>query len=234
MELSPRARRRERTGRLALLAADVLAVGLAMVVVALLPLSDGRLTWWALAFPPFYVLLAKMAGLYDRDQFVLHKTTLDEAPVLLAVAAIFALAIEGVQAIQYTGGSHPLPLWVLLTGALIVTRALARFVAVQGDCHRSALVVGDRAAATLVRRKLGIDPSLNATVVGRVGARRRYADPPDKLLGTIDELPALAKRHDVERVIVAPTGRAARKSSTRSDWPTPRASASRCCRGCSR
>ena len=40
---------------------------------------------------PLYVLLTKAAGLYDRDQFVLHKTTLDEAPALVAVAAIFVL-----------------------------------------------------------------------------------------------------------------------------------------------
>jgi exopolysaccharide biosynthesis polyprenyl glycosylphosphotransferase len=205
LELSPRARRRERVGQLALVTADLMAVGVAMVVVALLPLSDGRLTWWVLAFPPFFILLAKMAGLYDRDQFVLHKTTLDEAPVLLATAAIFALTIEGVQALQYTGGSHPLPLWVVLTGALIVTRALARFITVRVTPQQRLLVVGDRAAATLVRRKLAIDPTLNATVVGRVVLGHDKQAPPDKPLGTIDELPALTRRHAVERVIVAPT-----------------------------
>jgi exopolysaccharide biosynthesis polyprenyl glycosylphosphotransferase len=203
--LSRRARRRERVGRLALLTADLLAVGVALVVVALLPLSDGRLTWWLLAFPPFYVLLAKTAGLYDRDQFVVHKTTLDEAPVLLAVAAIFALTIEGVQALQYTGGSHPLPLWVVLTGALVVMRGLARFVTVRASPQQRLLVVGDRAAATLVRRRLAIDPSLNATVVGRVALGEDSPGPRDTLLGTIGELPALARRHDIERVIVAPT-----------------------------
>jgi exopolysaccharide biosynthesis polyprenyl glycosylphosphotransferase len=204
-ELSPRTRRRERAQRLALLAADALAVGLAMVVVALLPLSDGRLTWWALVFPPVFVLLAKTAGLYDRDQFVVHKTTLDEAPALLATAAIFALLVEGVQALQYTGGSHPLPLWVVLTGALIVARGLARFVTARVTPPQRVLVVGDRAAVTLVRRKLGIDPSLNATVVGRVALGEDSAAPPERPLGTVDELPALARRHDVERVIVAPT-----------------------------
>ena len=47
------------------------------------------------AFLPVFVLLAKMAGLYDRDQYVLHKTTLDEAPALVGVAAIFALFDRG-------------------------------------------------------------------------------------------------------------------------------------------
>jgi exopolysaccharide biosynthesis polyprenyl glycosylphosphotransferase len=198
-------RRRDTVERLALVAADMIAVGLAMATVALLPLSDGQLTWWVLAFPPFYVLLAKMAGLYDRDQFVIHKRTLDEAPVLLAVAAIFALTIEGVQALQYTGGSHPLPLWVVLTCALIGTRALARFAVARATPPQRLLVVGDRAAAKLVRRMLGIAPGLNATVVGRVALGDEVTVPPDKLLGRIHELPALARRYAITRVIVAPT-----------------------------
>ena len=83
------------------------------------------------------MLLAKAAGLYDRDQFVLHKTTLDEAPALVGVAAIFALTIEGVQAFLYTGGSHPLPMWVILTAALVVARGAARFVTVRTTARRA-------------------------------------------------------------------------------------------------
>jgi hypothetical protein len=131
LESPPQARRRDTVGRLALVGADVAAVVLATFVVTLLPFSEAEFTPWVIAFLPFYALLAKMAGLYDRDQFVLHKTTLDEAPRLVATAAIFALAIEGVQAIQYTGGSHPLPLWAILTVSMVATRALARFVVVR-------------------------------------------------------------------------------------------------------
>ena len=131
-----------------------------------------------------------MAGLYDRDQFVLHKTTLDEAPVLVAVVAIFALTIEGVQAIQYTGGSHPLPLWVVLTGTLVVTRALSRFVVVRSTARERVLVLGDADAAALVRRRLADDPGLNAEVVGRVSVAAGSHGPlSDKLLGTVEVLP---------------------------------------------
>src|ERR671923_1916801 len=126
LDLRPSARRRDTIGRLALVAADLVAVVISMFIVTVLPFSEAVFTVWVVAFLPLYALLAKMAGLYDRDQFVLHKTTLDEAPALVAVAAIFALAVEGVQAIQYTGGSHPLPLWATLTVALVLARALAR------------------------------------------------------------------------------------------------------------
>jgi exopolysaccharide biosynthesis polyprenyl glycosylphosphotransferase len=179
-------------------------VVVATFVVTLLPFSEAVITPWAIAYLPSYALLAKMAGLYDRDQFVLHKTTLDEAPTLVATAAIFALAIEGVQAIQYTGGSHPLPLWAILTVTSIATRAIARFVVVRTTESERVAVIGDPTTTSLIRRKLSSDPGLNATVVGRLGTEVPD-ERPDKLLGSIDELPDVIRRHGIERVIVAPT-----------------------------
>jgi exopolysaccharide biosynthesis polyprenyl glycosylphosphotransferase len=203
-DLPSRARRRETIGRLALVAADMLAVTVSMFVVTLFPFSDAVFLAWVVVFLPLFALLAKMAGLYDRDQFVLHKTTLDEAPALVAVAAIFALAVEGVQAIQYTGGSHPLPLWAVLTVALVVLRSAARFVAVRTASPERVLVIGDADTAALVRRKLGGDPNLNATVVGRVGPKSEGDELADDVLGSIRELPAVLDEHRVERVVVAP------------------------------
>ncbi len=197
-----RARRREGVARLALVAADLSAVTVSLLAVA--ALSDARLTLWLAVLLPFYLLLSKAAGLYDRDQYVLHKTTLDEAPVLVAVAAMFVLLVEAVQGIEFMGRSHPLLLWGAVTGALLAFRAGARFIVVRSTEPDRVLVVGDAAAATLVKRKLAEDPRLGATVVGRVSARPDRAEPPDKLLGTIDELAAVLEQHRVERVIVAP------------------------------
>jgi exopolysaccharide biosynthesis polyprenyl glycosylphosphotransferase len=205
-EAPVRVRRRDGVGRLALLAADTVAVVAAYWAVTVLPFSELIFTAWIFAFPPAFALLAKIAGLYDRDQFVLHKTTLDEAPKLVAVAAIFALAVEGVQAVIYSGGSHPLPLWFILTCALILARGFARFVTVRVTTTERVLVVGSAGAAAAVKRKLASDASLNATVVGRVSLHHSPGpEPPHKLLGTVEELPELLERHGVERVIVAPT-----------------------------
>jgi exopolysaccharide biosynthesis polyprenyl glycosylphosphotransferase len=203
LDLPLRARRRETVVRLALVVADLVAVAVSLVVVAAVTGAD--LTLWAVALLPCYVLLAKMAGLYDRDQFVLHKTTLDEAPALVAVAAISVLVIEGVQALEFQGRSHPFFLWAVLTAALVVVRASARFVTVRAVTPERVLVIGDSAATALVTRKLVGDPGLNATVVGRVSGRSGPADRADELLGTVDELPAVLEEHRVERVVVAPT-----------------------------
>jgi exopolysaccharide biosynthesis polyprenyl glycosylphosphotransferase len=204
LELPRRVRRRDMIGRLALVAADMAAVAVSMCILTLLPFGDARFTLWVAVFLPFFVLLAKMAGLYDRDQFVLHKTTLDEAPVLVAVTAIFALAIEGMQAIHYIG-VPTLPLWAVLTCALVVARAAARFVTVRTTATERVLVIGDTATTALVRRKLAGDHSLNASVVGRVGAPASHGELAGQVLGTVDELPAVVERHRIERVVVAPT-----------------------------
>ncbi len=145
LELPMRARRRDNIGRLALVVADVASVVLSLLVVS--ALSGAHFTIWVPILLPFYVLLAKMAGLYDRDQFVLHKTTLDEGPALVAVSAIFTLVVEAVQALQFQGRSHPLLLWGLITVVLLVARGGARFVIVRTTPSERVLIVGDAASA---------------------------------------------------------------------------------------
>jgi exopolysaccharide biosynthesis polyprenyl glycosylphosphotransferase len=202
VDLPLRARRREAIGRIALVAADVAAVGISLVVVS--AFSGAHFTLWLAVLAPCYVLLTKMAGLYDRDQFVLHKTTLDETPALVAVSAIFVLAVEAVQGLEFTGRSHPLLLWGTLVGALVALRSFARFAVVRRTAPERVLVVGDAEATLLVKRKLAADPSLAATVVGRVSVHPEVSDPPDRLLGTVDNLLAVLEEQRVERVIVAP------------------------------
>ena len=57
-----------------------------------LPGSD-HLNLIALAGTPVVILLFKVAGLYDREQLRLLRSTLDEAPTLLQLAGLYALSI---------------------------------------------------------------------------------------------------------------------------------------------
>jgi exopolysaccharide biosynthesis polyprenyl glycosylphosphotransferase len=201
LDLPAGARRREMVGRLALLTADGLAVAGSMLFLS--ALTGARFTVWVPILLPLFALLAKTAGLYDRDQFVLHKTTLDETPVVLAVCAIFTLFIEAAQALQFTGRSQPLGLWGVLTAAILGGRGVARFLVVRLTSVQRVLVIGDAATADLVERKLTGDSALNAVVVGRVPIDAR--DREGAVLGTMDRLPAVIAEHEAERVIVAPT-----------------------------
>jgi exopolysaccharide biosynthesis polyprenyl glycosylphosphotransferase len=199
------ARRRETIVRLALVAADMVAVTGSIAIITLLPIAATRITVWLPLLLLLFALLAKMAGLYDRDQFVLHKTTLDEAPKLLAVAAIFALIHRALHTLQDVGGTHPIPLWTILCGALVLTRASARFLTSRLTTAERVLVVGDAGTTALVRRKVAGEPGVNATVVGRVGAPAPGTHPADRLLGGAEDLPRVLEEHAIERVIVAPT-----------------------------
>ena len=82
---------------------------------------------------------------------------------------IFALVIEGVQALEFTGRSHPLLLWGLLVGA--ARRGAARSPA-SWRCASTGserlLVIGDAAAHGAREAQAQQRPGLNATVVGRV------------------------------------------------------------------
>jgi exopolysaccharide biosynthesis polyprenyl glycosylphosphotransferase len=198
-----RVSRRDVAGRVALLQADVVALAASMVVLSLV--TSATLTPWIAALVPVFALLAKSAGLYDRDQYVLHKTTLDEGPSLLGVSAIFALLIEATQALKFHGRSQPLLLLLTFALALVLTRAAARFLIVRTTSAERVLVVGDAATALAIDRKLNGDPALNAVVVGRVPARTDPSAGEGPVLGTLDDLPAVLTEHHIERIILAPS-----------------------------
>src|SRR6266498_3593748 len=73
--------RRESRLRRLLGAADVLAGGLALVLGVTI-FGDDALRPAALLGLPIIVLLSKLMGLYDRDESLITKTTLDEAPAV--------------------------------------------------------------------------------------------------------------------------------------------------------
>ena len=80
-------------------------------------LGDDRLKLSALAALPLVVLVSKVVGLYDRDENLIRKTTLDEVPAIFQVATLYALLIcaRGRLVIAgRLGRSQLLVLWLLL------------------------------------------------------------------------------------------------------------------------
>ena len=68
--------------------ADCCSAGLALAIV----LPPERAIW-ALALLPIWVLVAKLAGLYDADHRAVRHLTVDEAPVIMAWAVIGAAVV---------------------------------------------------------------------------------------------------------------------------------------------
>src|SRR3954463_6615334 len=88
--VSPGAYRRDAIYRRTLIAADVLAAALAGYF-AVAGVAGALLSPGLLLALPLAVLLGKLLGLYDRDELVFHKSTLDEAPHLFQLAGLYTL-----------------------------------------------------------------------------------------------------------------------------------------------
>ncbi len=137
-------RLRESNYRRLLGLADALTAALA-VLVAVEGVGARPLRLLYLLVVPLMILVAKLGGLYDRDELVLDRTTLKELPRLVNVASVVALLIWLMRHYLVTGTSdtfHLLMLWGLLIGGLVVTRAVARRVAEHISPVERCMLVG--------------------------------------------------------------------------------------------
>ncbi len=83
---------RDTIERRLLVVADIAAAAIALFIFVPL-LGDDTLTLATLAGLPIVVLMSKIGGLYDRDDLLLRKTTLEEVPALFRLATLYALVI---------------------------------------------------------------------------------------------------------------------------------------------
>jgi exopolysaccharide biosynthesis polyprenyl glycosylphosphotransferase len=178
--------------RRTLAAVDVLAVAMALAIAA--SLTGGHNV--AVDLLPAIALLlavAQLAGLYRRDEQLLHKTTLEETPTLFQVATLYTLLAY----LTFGRDLEPhqvIVLWGSLFSLMLIGRSLDRCLVRRIAPAERCLVVGDARAAAVLQRKFEVSFSLKATVIGLVP----FADLPN-LSDTLRGL-------DVDRVIVAPGG----------------------------
>jgi exopolysaccharide biosynthesis polyprenyl glycosylphosphotransferase len=196
---SPEVAHRERVGRVLLAAAD--AVAAAVTLGGVIEWSGGSPLWALPLAVPVILATNKVAGLYDRDDLLLNKTTLDEAPQLLQICGLFALVVwllyEPVT--PYVLGSwQVLTLWLGSTALILGGRMLARRLARRMGGPQRCLVVGDpHAVGTLARKLRESDTDAEVAAVLPVPA----GGLPDDLTTAVR---AAVRRDRIDRVIVAP------------------------------
>lgn len=147
---------REAVGRRMLAVADTLAamvaVYVAVVIIAGLPLHP--LAWLAL---PLVVLAGKLVGLYDRDELVINRATLDEAPRLAQLATLYVFMFSVLQSALVQGRLGPaneVCLWLALFVAAVAARTVGRGIAHAVTPVERVLFVGTPASAERLRTKL--------------------------------------------------------------------------------
>jgi exopolysaccharide biosynthesis polyprenyl glycosylphosphotransferase len=197
---------RDRRYRRSLAIADALSALLALTVSANL-LGSAHLSWRVLLGLPLVVIASKLTGLYDRDELLVRKTTIEEAPALFQLATLYTLAIwmgDNVVLGSAMGSAQALCLWLLLWGFGVLFRRIARYVACRSVAAERLLLVGDAGTYNRLADKLDMG-GVNAKLVGRMSLQRvsdfnREERPVDEAT-----LAALVTDLDVHRVLVVPS-----------------------------
>ncbi len=200
-------RARDAVYRRLLAVADLIAATAAFTI-AIGVLGEDSLGIWAVVTIAAIVLVCKVTGLYDRDEHLLHKTTLDEAPALLRVAGLCTLLafLAGSGVVDGTlGRDQAVVLWGLLFLLMMVTRALARRLAGEIVTRERCVILGNAEAAHWLLTKLDRCPGIKVDVIGRIplGAGDQSANALP-VLGEVDSLERLLDAHEVERALIAP------------------------------
>jgi exopolysaccharide biosynthesis polyprenyl glycosylphosphotransferase len=194
-------RARDALYRRLLACADVLAAGTA-VMLSVAVVGDGdRVELSTLAALPLVVAVSKVIGLYDRDQVVLRKSTLDEAPALFQQATLFTLVIwlmEDVLITGHLGRRQVILLWASLFVCGMLGRSAARFAARQSTWAERCLVVGDPSAVQRMEDKLKLGRCIKAEIVRHIPFLEH-----DGVPANVD-LTHVVRADAIDRVIVAP------------------------------
>jgi exopolysaccharide biosynthesis polyprenyl glycosylphosphotransferase len=207
-----RLRRRGWLVRRALLAADLSALIVAFAAAEFASAGPATTSEWTalLALLPVWVLMAKIYGLYDRDEERADHSTVDD------ITGIFHLVTVGVWLLlvtsRITGAAHPdlmklAVFWVLAIVFIATARTAARAAARRSVLYVQNLVVlGAGDVGQLVARKVLQHPEYGINVVGFVDdhpRRRRPALEDVAVLGPPSRLREIVGAFDVDRVVVA-------------------------------
>lgn len=210
---------RARRGRLvprALILADVLGLSLAFGFATLWWGHDGlfgsgrELKLFALSVP-CWIFLARLHGLYRRDEERTDHCTTDDIVGVFHVVTIgvwLLLVVSRLEGFSGPGVLNMAAFWALALCLVPLARALARPACRRARAYeQNTVIVGAGDIGQLICRKLIKHPEYGANVVGFVdrAPRVRRADLPEHLtiLGGPERLPEIVDRLQVERVVIA-------------------------------
>ena len=200
--------RRDALFRRMLLVADVVAIVGAFVLTVGLSRRSVQLTWVGIAGVPVLLVGAKLTGLYDRDETLLRKTTLDEAPKLFQLATLCALVawLAGGLIVRGQLDRHEaMFLWLALAGLLILARASSRAISLRISPAERCLFIGDDVSAETIRSKLTGHGGVKAKVVAHLDLDKVAPWSTDTFSESrLAEIRDLAQTLDVHRAIIAP------------------------------
>ncbi len=197
---------RDRRYRRSLAVADALSALVALVF-ATNVLGGNQLSPRVLLGLPLVIVACKLRGLYDRDELIIRKTTLDEAPAFLELATLYTLAVWMLDDVVLNGPlskGSALILWGALLGFGLLFRRVARYAASRAVQEERLLLIGDAGTYSRLQAKLEAG-DVHAKLVGRMSLQRVSDFSLDER--PVDEatLAQLVTSLDAHRVLVVPS-----------------------------
>jgi len=200
--------------RRVLLAADVVALTVAFAFAMLLfgPATGGLAATMILflAALPIWILLAKLHGLYDRDEERADHSTVHEITAVFQVVTIGCWLFYGGAWLTGQAALDPalgILFWLTAILGVATTRAGARsYCRRQVGYLQNTLIVGAGNVGQLIAHKILQHPEYGFNIVGFVDdepLERRSDLEHLALLGSFEDLPEIVRLLDVDRVIVA-------------------------------
>ncbi|NLC79951.1 MAG: polysaccharide biosynthesis protein [Lentisphaerae bacterium] len=214
-----------RAGRLGVYAADTAVMALAYLTAFLLRFEFQE-PWWgwdqvAVSFVTVWAVQCVALELFGCNRLLWRYVSAGDVPRFVGAIGVSTVVLLALRvALPYQMGLRP-PYSItffnsfLVTGGLIGVRMLGRLMAEGASLARGGtlngrarrvLLVGAGSAGDLVARELRRQGARRQAVVGFLDddpAKRHARIQGFAVLGRIDELPALARRHAVDEVIVA-------------------------------
>lgn len=189
---------RDAVHRRSLAVADALAAMIAFLV-PLGVLSDDEIRITSLAIVPLVILAAKLVGLYDRDELLIHKTTAEEVPAIFQLVTVTSLVAWLLDSALIEGSlakSQVVLLWALLFLGTVGLRWCVRRASVHLAKPERCLLVGGAVAESRLTAKFS-DEKAKAQIVARV-------EPSSGPRTDFRELQEMVENLDIHRVILVP------------------------------
>ncbi len=200
-----------------LLVADVIGLVTAYVVALELapPAStaDRVAPIWEIAIfvatLPLWVLLARIYGLYDRDEERTDHSTVDDVVGVFQVVTLGTwsfLVITHIVGLPYPNLGRLVVFWLLAVVLVPLLRAASRAIGRRQTAYvQNVIIVGSGHVAHLLADKIEKHREYGLRVVGFVDKDDRavIGNGKNVLIGTTDDLPQLVREYAVRRVAIA-------------------------------